>query len=614
MANRITTLVEFVTDSAQRSIQKFTSDIRNAEGATGKFRAGWSGLGDLARQNAMAIAGAAATGVAAAYKLAQGAADTQAKFSALNQVVGETMAQRLDEWASNAADKIGLSRNAVFDAATTFGMFGKEAGLAGAELEGFIQDQIQLAADFAAFKNTSPEQVIQDIRAAYAGSSETLQKYIGTVNDAAIKQAYFEETGERVTGTLTGQQRVIGINALMAEKGADMMGQFARESGEMAGQQAILEARLRNVADTLGEQVLPAFVEMGEMAIELSENIESLDNMFRDLTGGSRGLADVMRGTVRASFGGVLTMTKELSDGAVTLGRQLGILADESKEVVEVNLGLEDGFDAVAKQVREAVSEIEANAEAAEDLTRAERLVEDAIADATDEFKRQQSAARDLRNEHRRSADQVLDLRDAQDRLADEVENATNVLNDQNSTSRDVGGALREVTRAADDAAVKQVELRGYTMDSAAGQREWASSMIETANTMNGPMRAAILEHVARVLGVPEERITEFIASPDPNGLTETERALEHLARTRHVDVIVNAPRNAGGGPGGVFRSSVPGNATPGSLYAGMPGAPAAGGINITVNAGMGADGNQIGRLIVDALREYKRGGGNVVI
>src|SRR5690606_6682311 len=122
-------------------------------------------------------------------------------------------------------------------------------------------------------------------RAAYAGSSETLQKYIGTVNDAAIKQAVFEQTGEKVTGTLTGQQRIIGLTALMMEKGADMAGQFARESGELAGQQVIAQANLKNLSDEIGAGVVPMMVKLFEAANKVIGGLQSLN----DAMGGNLG-------------------------------------------------------------------------------------------------------------------------------------------------------------------------------------------------------------------------------------------------------------------------------------------------------------------------------------
>lgn len=282
LSEKLQYVLDFNVDGGIKSLQKLgnTADkeLKKADNRLDKLGKNLTKFG----LGALAAAGVAGT---ALYKMGQGAADTEAAFSALNQVVGETAAQGLARWAEDGAEKVGLAKGAIYEAATTFGMFGKEAGMAGAELDGFIKSQITMAADWAAFKNTTPEQVIQDIRAAYAGSSETLQKYIGTVNDAAIRQAYFEATGEKVTGTLSGQQRIIGLNTLMMQKGADMAGQFARESGELSGQQAIAAAQLKNLSDEIGAGVLPMLVKLFGVANKLISAFSSLN----DVTGGNLG-------------------------------------------------------------------------------------------------------------------------------------------------------------------------------------------------------------------------------------------------------------------------------------------------------------------------------------
>lgn len=212
--------------------------------------------GNLTKVGAGAVAFAGVAG-AGLFKLAQGAANTEASFSSLNQVVGSSIANGLADWAKEGAENLGLAEGQIFSAATAFGSLGKIAGFAGEDLDGFIRKQLTLSADMAAFADTSPDQVIQDLRAAYAGSSETLQKYNVFVNDANIKAAIFSATGEKVTGVLTSQQRVMGINLLLTEQTVDMQGQWNRESGELAGQQAQLSANMKNLADNIGKGVLP---------------------------------------------------------------------------------------------------------------------------------------------------------------------------------------------------------------------------------------------------------------------------------------------------------------------------------------------------------------------
>ena len=234
--------------AAEKELGKAESKIDKVGAALTKFGAG-----------AMAFSGVAAAGL---YKMGAGAAELEAKTAALNQVLGETVANNIGEWAKNGATEVGLSERAITGAATAFGSLGKVAGYAGGELEEFTKRQVRLSADMAAFADISPELVIQDLRAAYAGSSETLQKYNVFVNDANIKQAIFAATGEEVKGVLTSKQRVMGIDLLLMEQTVDMQGQWARESSGLAGQQATLRANLQNLSDEIGRGILPVLTQI----------------------------------------------------------------------------------------------------------------------------------------------------------------------------------------------------------------------------------------------------------------------------------------------------------------------------------------------------------------
>ena len=230
-------------NAAEKELGRATKSLDKVAGNLTKFGAG-----------AMAFAGVAGAGL---WKLGEGAAELEASTAALNQVLGQTVATNVAQWAKNGATEVGLSERKIIAASTAFGSLGKVAGYAGTELEEFTKRQVRLASDMAAFADVSPEQTIQDLRAAYAGSSETLQKYNVFVNDANIKQAIFAATGEKLSGVLTSKQRVMGIDLLLMEQTVDMQGQWARESGSLAGQQATLKAELENLRDGIGAGVLP---------------------------------------------------------------------------------------------------------------------------------------------------------------------------------------------------------------------------------------------------------------------------------------------------------------------------------------------------------------------
>jgi hypothetical protein len=301
VTERLAFLISANADQAIREFQKTgkaaEKDLGRAEKSLDKIAGNLTKFG----AGAMAFAGVAGAGL---WKLGEGAAELEASTSALNQVLGKTVALNIADWAKKGATEVGLSERKIVAASTAFGSLGKVAGYAGAELEEFTKRQVRLASDMAAFADVSPEQTIQDLRAAYAGSSETLQKYNVFVNDANIKQAIFAATGEKITGVLTSKQRVMGIDLLLMEQTVDMQGQWARESNSLAGQQATLKANLENLRDGIGKGVLPV---MNSLVGGLSKVAGGMSSLNPDMQKGVGTVAAY--GTAAIGLAGALSFT-----------------------------------------------------------------------------------------------------------------------------------------------------------------------------------------------------------------------------------------------------------------------------------------------------------------
>lgn len=239
--------------------------------ATGKS------LGDVSKKALFATA-AIGGGMLMA---ANAAGDLEAAISANEQVLGD-VSKGIQQWAKKSVQNFGLSERAAIDAASSFGAIGKVAGFSGASLGKFSQDLVGLAADMAAFANVSVTQTLQDLQSGFAGQTEVLRKYNVYLDDAGLKQAYFKQTGEKVTGTLTAQQRIVAINAELWRQTADQQGQAAREAGGFQRAQDNLKATLENAAASIGKSVLPMVTGLVQ---GITTGIGAL-GAFNDATGG----------------------------------------------------------------------------------------------------------------------------------------------------------------------------------------------------------------------------------------------------------------------------------------------------------------------------------------
>jgi hypothetical protein len=233
---------------------------------------------------AFAAMGAAATAMAVKFtKDAIGAAsDLEETISKIGVVFGDS-ASEIEKFAETAAKDIGQSRVQALDAAASFAIFGKAAGLSGQNLVDFSSDFVVLASDLASFNNTTPEDAINAIGAALRGEAEPLRRYGVLLNDAALKSAAMELGIYNGTGALTAQQKVLAAQKVILEQTNDAQGDFARTSDGLANSQRQIEAAVADAQAQLGEALLPVVQELANFVKDTV--IPNLEGFIAGLTG-----------------------------------------------------------------------------------------------------------------------------------------------------------------------------------------------------------------------------------------------------------------------------------------------------------------------------------------
>lgn len=254
----------------------------------------------------------AAAGLAI-YKGIELASDLAETVSKTGEIFGSSSAQ-LQEWASGAAESMGQSKQQALDAAATFGIFGKSAGLAGADLVGFSTQFTGLASDLASFNNTTPEEAIVAIGAAFRGEMEPIRRYGVLLDDASLRQQALEMgIVSSIKNALTPQQKVLAASALIMKQTATAQGDFARTSDGLANQQRILKAEITNMATELGAVFLPvAKTVVGILRDNFLPVLKSIVEWFKSLSPEMRDTV-VILGLMAAAFGPVLMIAGKMS-------------------------------------------------------------------------------------------------------------------------------------------------------------------------------------------------------------------------------------------------------------------------------------------------------------
>lgn len=257
--------------SGRRIVVEFLGDDKTLgktiDGLEGKSSSLMGVLGKVGKVAAVATAAGLAVAAKGLYDAGQKASDMNETLSKTNAIFGGKAAAQLETWANGAAKSLGQSKQTALDAAATFGTFGKAAGKSGGDLAKFAMQNSQLATDLASFHNTSPEQAIEAIGAAFRGEAEPMRAYGVLLDDASMRQQALKMgLVETTSQALTPQQKVLAAQALMMKQTSDAQGDFAKTSGGLAGQQKILKAEFENMQVTVGQKVLPIMLGLATFA------------------------------------------------------------------------------------------------------------------------------------------------------------------------------------------------------------------------------------------------------------------------------------------------------------------------------------------------------------
>lgn len=288
-------------------------DAQGAMKAFGQLDKGSASLGQnfvaFGKKAAVAFTAVAAGAVAIGKSVVSAASDLQENLSKTQVVFGDA-ADSIIAFSKTTATAIGQSQNQALQAAGTFGVFGKAAGLTGSQLSSFSTDLVTLASDMASFSNTTPEEAIEALGAALRGESEPIRKYGVLLNDAALKAKAMELGIYDGNGTLTAQQKILAANAVIFEQTADAQGDFARTSDGLANQQRILAARFDDLKTRLGSALLPIGLKVANMFMTLIDKVgplaerllPQLIDMFKDLWERIKPVATAVGDVLAAAF------------------------------------------------------------------------------------------------------------------------------------------------------------------------------------------------------------------------------------------------------------------------------------------------------------------------
>lgn len=235
-------------DSAERSMSGLHDHInRKSDGISRAFKG--IGTAAVAAFGAVGIAGFAMDSFTAM-------ADTETQTKRVEKVFGSA-AKAVTGYAKTTSKNLGLSNREALRAAGGFGSLFKQLGLGEDQAAAMSTALLQAGGDIAAFAGGDVSEVLETMSAAFRGEYDSLQKFLPTISDAAIKQQALAMTGKTNADALTDQEKAMAAFALMTAQTNPAIGAAAANMGTAAGQAKTLTANIDDTKSTMGEAFGP---------------------------------------------------------------------------------------------------------------------------------------------------------------------------------------------------------------------------------------------------------------------------------------------------------------------------------------------------------------------
>ncbi|MCR5835962.1 MAG: hypothetical protein K6G88_05625 [Lachnospiraceae bacterium] len=253
-----------------------------------KFDSQLKGVTNLAKKAGKIIAGAFA--VKALAKLGSQCVELGSDLAEVQNVVDVAfpkMNKTIDQFASNAATKFGLSETMAKRYAGTLGSMAKAFGFSEKAAADMSTTLTGLAGDVASFYNIDQDAAYTKLKAVFSGETESLKDLGVVMTQTALDQYALANGFGKTTSKMTEQEKVALRYSFVQKQLADASGDFARTSDGWANQMRILNLQIDSLKANIGQGLINLFTPIikvvntliGRLAV-LAESFKAFTEMF----------------------------------------------------------------------------------------------------------------------------------------------------------------------------------------------------------------------------------------------------------------------------------------------------------------------------------------------
>ena len=210
-----------------------------------------------------------------ALKTKNAARDAAELQSAFDIAFGD-MAGAANVWAEETGDAFGRSTQQLQQAAFDFQQLFRQAAPTEEAALSLSTAFAELATDAGSFFNVSDTDALQKLRAGLAGESEPLRRFGVFINEAAVAQRALALGLAEAGDKLTDQQKILARSSLIFEQLEPAVGDVVRTSQSLANQEKALKAELDELLVTVGNELVPVFIELTQAALDIVRAFKNL--------------------------------------------------------------------------------------------------------------------------------------------------------------------------------------------------------------------------------------------------------------------------------------------------------------------------------------------------
>ena len=307
----------------------------------GGLKSSFAGLGKV-------IAGAfAVKGIASFTKSCLDLGSDLAEVQNVVDVTFATMNESVNQFASTAIDKFGLSETVAKKYVGTFGAMAKAYGYTEAQAYEMSTALTGLTADVASFYNLSSDEAYTKMKSVFTGETESL-KDLGIVMTQANLDQYALANGfGKTTKNMTEQEKVMLRYQFVMQQLSLANGDFARTADGWANQVRVLGLRFDQLKATLGQGFINLFTPIVKAINIVISKLQVLAEYFKSFTEwitgkkSDTGSIGSVAGEIADATGGVADATGNMRNATDKVGDSADKATESAKKLKRELMGFD---------------------------------------------------------------------------------------------------------------------------------------------------------------------------------------------------------------------------------------------------------------------------------